>query len=173
MKIRPTQPHDSTELQRLIAEFRVSLAELRGRVQDLDLAAAEEELAEYHAKGFPIYVAEMETGELAGYLVCRVDGEVVWAESLYVQTASRRQGLGSALYAQAEALAQRLGSDTPYNWVDPDNEKIIRFLQKRGYNVLNLIELRRPHPGEKLVHKMQVGAYKFERQVSADGSKSL
>ena len=75
----------------------------------------------------------------------------------------RRQGVASALYAQAEQLAQSLGGGTPYNWVDPDNEKIIRFLQKRGYNVLNLIELRRCHPGEEPSKKVQVGDHEFER----------
>ena len=104
----------------------------------------------------------MSSGELLGYLVCRVDGEVVWAESLYVRETCRRLGVGSALYAQAEQLAQSLGGGTPYNWVDPDNEKIIRFLQ-RGYNVLNLIELRRPDAGEELSKKVRVGNHEFER----------
>ena len=85
----------------------------------------------------------------------------------------RHLGMGSALYAQAEQLAQSLGGGNPYNWVDPDNEKIIRLLQKRGYNVLNLIELRRPHPGEELAHKVQVGSFEFERQTRAGGSKSF
>lgn len=164
MQIRPAQTQDTAELQRLIAEFRVALAEVRGRVRDLDLNAAQAELAEYHVKGFPIYVAEAELGELVGYLVCRVEGEVVWAESLYVRLSVRRQGIGTALYAQAEMLAHKLGGDAPYNWVDPDNEKIIRFLQQRGYNVLNLIELRRPYTGEELAHRVQVGDYEFDRR---------
>ena len=85
MHIRPAKPQDTPNLTQLIAEFRLSLAELRGKERELDLDAAHEELVEYHHKGFPIYVAEAESGELAGYLVCRVDGEVVWAESLYVR----------------------------------------------------------------------------------------
>ena len=72
---------------------------------------------EYHHKGFPIYVAEDESGELLGYLVCRVDGEVVSAESLYVRETCRRLGTGSALYAQAEQLAQIRSSDAAYNWM--------------------------------------------------------
>jgi hypothetical protein len=61
-------------------------------------------------------------------------------------------------------LAHELCGDAPYNWVDPDNEKIIRFLQQRGYNVLNLIELRRPYTGEELAHRVQVGDYEFDRR---------
>ncbi len=163
MHIRPIHPQDTASLIQLIAEFRLSLAELRGKAGELELDAAQDELAEYQHKDFPIWVALGEAGELLGYMVCRVDGEVVWAESLYVRPADRRQGVGSALYAQAEQLAQELGGGTPYNWVDPDNEKIIRFLQKRGYNVLNLIELRRPDAGEQLSKKVRVGNHEFER----------
>ena len=162
VKIRSVQTGDEEGLIRLIAEFRVSLAELRGKVHPINLAAAKDELAEYAGKGFPIYVAESVTAALVGYLVCRVDGDVVWAESLYIVPDYRRRGVGSALFAEAERLAQELGGDTPYNWVDPNNARIIRFLQKRGYNVLNLIELRRPQPGEELTQKISLGSHEFE-----------
>jgi GNAT superfamily N-acetyltransferase len=96
-----------------------------------------------------------------GYLVCRVVGDVVWAESLYVLPAYRRQGIASTLYAEAEKLALALGSDAPYNWVHPNNDPIIQFLQRRGYDVLNLIELRRPRSGEKPSRVICVGEHKF------------
>ena len=163
MKIRPAQADDEQELVRLIAGFRVSLAELRGGARPIDLAAAGNELAEYAGRGFPIYVAEDDAASLVGYVVCRVDGDVVWAESLYVAPECRRQGIGSALFGEAERLAQERGGDFPYNWVDPDNARIIRFLQKRGYSVLNLIELRRPYPAEKLAQKIMVGPHEFDR----------
>jgi ribosomal protein S18 acetylase RimI-like enzyme len=162
LEIRLALVNDEPGLIQLIAEFRLSLAQLRGQDRPLDLAAARQELAEYLEKDFPIYVAESDTARLVGYLVCRVDGDVVWAESLYVAPQYRRQGVGSALYAEAERLAQELGGDTPYNWVDPHNDKIIHFLQQRGYNVLNLIELRRARPGEELAQKIGVGSYEFD-----------
>lgn len=163
MNIRSTQTSDEQSLIRLIAGFRVSQAELRGKTRAIDLSSAREELAEYTGKKFPIFVAEGDRGDLVGYMVCRVDGDVVWVEALYIAPEYRRQGVASALFGEAERLARELGSDFPYNWVDPGNEKIIRFLQKRGYNTLNLIELRRPYPGEASVEKIQVGGYEFER----------
>jgi hypothetical protein len=39
--------------------------------------------------------------------------------------------------------------------------RIIGFLQQRGYQVLNLIELRRPRTGEELTGKIQVGVNEF------------
>ena len=147
----------------LIAEFRVALAVVRGKDRDPDLAEAKEELATYLEVGYPIYIAETKTGDLVGYLVCRVDGEVVWAESLYVDSKWRRQGVGSILYAQAEKLTQALGCEWPYNWVDPDNHAIIHFLGRRGYDILNLVELRKPREGEVLTQRVRVGSHQFRR----------
>ncbi len=161
VSVRLAQPNDETALICLVRAFREALAALRGGAGAADLAAAQAELAEYLEKQFPIYVAEAESGGLAGYLVCRVDGDVVWTESLFVLPEYRRQGIGSALYSAAEDLARSLGGDTPYNWVDPNNTPMIRFLQQRGYTVLNLIELRRPSPGEGLPGQLQVGPFTF------------
>lgn len=162
MDIRLAEVKETPELAALVTLFRMELAQLRKKETQKDLQAARVELAEYQQKGYPIYVPETDQASLAGYLVCRVDGDVVWAESLFVLPEYRRQGIGSALYAEAEKLAEQLGSDTLYNWVDPVNEPIIRFLMKRGYNVLNLVELRRPAPTETLSTKVQVAGHEFD-----------
>ncbi len=39
----------------------------------------------------------------------------------------------------------------------PNNHRMISFLWKYGYTVLNLIEVRKPYPGEKLTQEIQVG----------------
>lgn len=161
LNIRLMQAGDEHALMHLIAEFRQSLAMLRGKDSPLDPAAAGAELDEYMEKGFSIYVAEKDAATLMGYLVCRVDGDVVWAESLYVTPETRRQGVGSALYYAGECLSEHLGGDTVYNWVDPNNDLMIHFLSRRGYNVLNLIELRRPYPDEDLMLKIKVEKNEF------------
>ena len=163
MDIRPFQADDEPDVIQLIAAFRNSLAELRGSEKKTDLRAASQELDEYRKQDYPIFTAKNETGGLVGYLVCRVDGDVVWAESLYVVPEERRMGIGSALYAEAERLAERLGGPTVYNWVDPDNDTIIQFLGKRGYNVLNLVELRRAFAGEDNMESICVGEHQFYR----------
>ncbi len=162
MKIRPFQPSDEKRLVELIAGFRVALGELRGKARPANRDRAKEELAYYRTRRYPIFVAESADSGIVGYLVCRVDEDVVWAESLFVSPEHRRKGIGSALYAEAERLARKLGSDTVYNWIHPSNDKIISFLKKRGYNVLNLVELRRPRSGEKTNEKIRVGKYEFD-----------
>jgi hypothetical protein len=57
----------------------------------MDLAAARDKLVEYTAKNLSIFVAEDDQSSLAGYLVCRVDGEVVWVEFLFTAPEYRRQ----------------------------------------------------------------------------------
>jgi ribosomal protein S18 acetylase RimI-like enzyme len=161
MPIRPYQPADHAALAALIAAFRVDLAILRGAQREPDPTAAAAELQEYLDKAMLMFVAERPSGEIIGYLVCRVDGETVWAESLFVTPAYRRQGVAGQLYAQAERLAAERGSDTVYNWVHPNNDPIIAFLRKRGYDVLNLLEIRKPLPDERLTTTLTVGKQRY------------
>jgi ribosomal protein S18 acetylase RimI-like enzyme len=145
----------------MIAALRVFLASLKFLKKDPNLEAASVELQSYIDKGFPVFVAD-EQESLAGYLVCKIDDDVVWAESIFVRPEYRRQGIASSLYIEAERLAQEFGGDTVFNWVYPNNNVSISFLKKRGYKVLNLIEVRRPWKGEELRTKIQVGENEFD-----------
>ena len=161
MQIRRADENDIDEISELIADFRVTLAGFRGLNGERNLESARKEFMEYMEKGYPIYVA-IEDSKIVGYLVCRIEDDVVWAESLYVLPEYRRKGIGTALYEKAEEIAESLGSDTVYNWVHPNNNAIISFLKKRGYSVLNLIELRRKWKGEEPKMKIRVGEHDFD-----------
>ncbi len=161
MEIRPANENDIDAVSELIAYFRVALAELRGKPTGPDMDSARKEFLEYIEKEYPIYVA-VEDSKIVGYLVCRVEDDVVWAESLYVLPEYRRRGIGSTLYEKAEELVESLGGDTVYNWVHPNNDTIISFLKKRGYTVLNLIELRKRWKGEETFTRMKVGDHEFD-----------
>lgn len=39
---------------------------------------------------------------------------------------------------------------------------MIDFLRKRGYTVLNLIEIRKPYKGKKLTQTIAVGEHEFD-----------
>jgi len=156
--IRPAREQDDEALIPLVAAFRAELDAYAGAEHPPQMDAAREILTDYRRRNYPIFVAELD-GRLVGFLVCRVDEGVVWAEALYVDPAYRRQGIGSRLYDQAEALAQAHGEPTVYNWVHPNNQAILAFLARRGYRVLNLIEIRRPLPGETLAGQVTVGPH--------------
>ena len=54
------------------------------------------------------------------------------------------------------------GDDTVYNYVHPNNHRMIEFLRKCGYTVLNLIEIRKPYKDEKLTQMIAVGEHEFD-----------
>ncbi|MBN1964187.1 MAG: GNAT family N-acetyltransferase [Anaerolineae bacterium] len=162
MPIRPARPADAEALAPLVAAFRVALAALRGGERLPDLEAARAEITDWFTDDrYPVFVAPA-ADALAGYLVCRVEDGVVWAEQLYIDPAWRRRGFAGALYAEAERLAESLGGDTVYNWVHPNNDAIIALLRRRGYTVLNLVEVRRPREGEHPAGTIQVGQHTFD-----------
>jgi L-amino acid N-acyltransferase YncA len=162
MKIRYYSLNDEEQLITLIGEFRVRTSELKGSKKSIDLKAAKEELEFYQEKKYPIFVAEGNNDNLIGYHVCKIQDNIVWSESLYVIPEERRKGVASALYEKAEIIANKLGCNTVYNWVHPNNYKSIKFLKKRGYNVLNLIELCKRRPGENITQKINVGSFEFD-----------
>lgn len=153
---------DVSRLSHLIAHFRVELNRFKAVHSPIDLEMARRELGEYFDEGLPIFVAEGDGSDLLGYLVCRVQDGVVWAEYLYITPVSRRKGLASALCARAEELVREHGGDTVYNWVHPNNDNIISLLRKRGYTVLNLVEIRKPWENERLTEKIRVGVHEYD-----------
>jgi ribosomal protein S18 acetylase RimI-like enzyme len=161
MHVRPFRESDKTEVALLIAELRVALAGLKGKTVELDRQAATEELDEYLDLNSPLFVSELEN-QVVGYIICRVDGNTVWAEMMYVKPEVQRQGIATNLFSRAEELAVSLGGSTLYNWTHPNNDAIIAFLRSQGYTVMNLIEVRKPSPGEDLVQNVRVDRHEFD-----------
>lgn len=147
MEIKRIGADDVDALAPLDADFRVALRSYKGDVVQPDVQAGREELLYYLEKGYPIFAA-VEQGQFLGYAVCRIDDGCVWAEALYVRPEYRRRHVASALFDCAEALARSYEQDTVYNYVHPNNDGVIAFLRSRGYDVLNLIEIRKPYAGE-------------------------
>jgi hypothetical protein len=50
---------------------------------------------------------------------------------------------------------------------------MISFLLKRGYDVLNLVELRKPLDGEALTEKITVGSYEYRYRSSGPPQSKL
>ena len=157
--IKITQVTD--DLAQMVALFRVELRSYKGIESKPNKDAGREEMEEYLAAGFPVFAAVVD-GEYAGYMVCRIDSKVVWVESIFVKEEYRRHGVATALHSKAEEIAASYGDDTVYNYVHPNNHRMIEFLRKRGFTVLNLIEIRKPHKGEKLTQTITVGEHEFD-----------
>ena len=131
-------------LAEMVALFRVELRSYKGIASKPNVEDGREEMKEYL------------------YVVCRIESEVVWVESIFVREEYRRQGVAAALHGKAEEIAASYGNDTVYNYVHPNNHRMIEFLRKRGYTVLNLIEIRKPYQNEKLTQTITVGEHEFD-----------
>ena len=149
------------DLAEMVASFRVELRSYKGIVSRTNVDAGREEMEEYLSAGFPVFAALVD-GQYAGYVVCRIDNEVVWVESIFVKEKFRRHGVAFALHSKAEEIAASYGDDTVYNYVHPNNHRMIEFLRKRGYTVLNLIEIRKPYEGEQFTQVISVGDHHFD-----------
>jgi len=110
-------------------------------------AAVEEELIGYLKNSHSIFVAKCDETYL-GFLVMRSLDNVWWVDTLYVTPQSRRMGVASALYDRAELHSSGSSTDNLFVWVHPNNHIMLSFLKSRGYDVLNLIEVRKPWKNE-------------------------
>ena len=145
----------------LLADFRVTLRGYKGIVSDPDVKDALEEMREYLRRDWPVYAAEDEDA-LAGYMVLRIEDGVLWVEHLFVRPEYRRRGAGTLLFEKAEETARAMGEDTVYNFVHPNNDGMIAFLRKRGYTVLNMIEIRKPYADETPTRTVRVDDHTFD-----------
>ena len=155
MCIKQVDVNDLEKVAPLISKFRTELLSYKNIDSIEDIGSAKEEFRYYIDAEYPIFVFIIDNNYV-GYLVCRIESDVVWAESLYVSNEYRRQGIATALYNAAEELAIKYGNETLYNYVHPNNDRIIEFLAKRGYDVLNLIEVRKKRKDEVLSEKINI-----------------
>ena len=162
MRIRLAELADQDPLIQLIAEFRVTMCRFRGSAPPPDLQTAETQLLSHDQDTHHVYVAESEDGSLVAFMICSIDANQVSVDALYVMPEHRRQGVGGLLYDVAEELAEALGDEPITNWVQPNNDRFIAFLRKRGYLVLSQIELRKPRAGEGPLTQIKVGKNIFE-----------
>jgi GNAT superfamily N-acetyltransferase len=163
--IRTYESGDFTAVVDLVARFRVELARFKGREKEPNLDAARDELGCYISSKnvlYPTWVAISDDGKLIGYFVCKVSEDVVWAESMYVLPDHRREGIATALFEKGEKLAKQHGNETLYNWIHPNNDGIIRFLQQKGYTVLNLLEVRKQFKDEPIRTKVEINGQNYD-----------
>ena len=152
---------DVDGLAALVAAFRTQLKSYKGIRSTPDIDAGKEEILEFLNSGFPIYaVKDLES--FVGYIVCRIDEPCLWVEHIFVREDYRKRGIAAMLFEKAEEIAASMGEDTVYNYVHPNNENMIRFLRSKGYTVLNMIEIRKPYPGEKLTATIHVEKEAFD-----------
>lgn len=145
----------------LVADFRVELNSYKGIEARPDIQEGKEDLFYFLKAQYPVFVAK-EDGKAVGYLVCRIEDEVLWVEHLFVSRDYRRKDIASLLFQKAEEIAESMGQETVFNYVHPNNDRMIEFLRSKGYTVLNLIEIRKPYKDEKISTTIKVDKHTFD-----------
>ena len=161
MNIKKADSSMADQIAPLIADFRTVLDSFRGIDSRPDLKSALMEYHDFLKSGYPVFLAS-EDEVPVGYIVCRIESPCLWVEHLFVRKEYRRKGIASSLFTKAEELAASMGEDTVFNYVHPNNDGIINFLRSKGYTVLNLIEIRKAYPNEKLSDSIRVGNHIFD-----------
>ena len=161
MEIIRISEKDADRVAPLAAAFRVQLKAYKGIRSESNTEAGKEEILDFVRSGFPVYAVE-DQGTLLGYTVCRIDEPCLWVEQIFVREDCRRKGVASLLFSKAEEIAASMGEPTVYNYVHPNNEGMIRFLRSKGYTVLNLLEIRKPYEGERLMTTIHVDKEDFD-----------
>lgn len=78
---------------------------------------------------------------LIGFSVVKAVDGVYWLDWIYVKPEYRGFFNASMLFDVSEKIALAAGEDRLHIWVNPDNDRMLRFLKKKGYDTLNLIEV--------------------------------
>ncbi len=160
-KIIKVKRENVIDLAPLVADFRVALKSYKGISSIPDIENGKDEILEYLDADFPVYAA-IHQEQFVGYIVCKVEAPCVWVESLFVANSFRGLGVADNLIKRAEELALSYGEETLYFNVHPNNHRMISFLRRHGYSVLNLVEIRKMYHGETLTQEIQVGEHLFD-----------
>jgi ribosomal protein S18 acetylase RimI-like enzyme len=152
--VRDYRTADFADLCRLVAEFYTVHHRLAGHgpmpVDEAALVIQDDMLgSDSH-----ILVAEtLATSEVLGF--CRYERHqgAFFGRELCVLETKRYRGVGTALLRAVEKRIQEAGETNVFISVVARNAQALQFFAKRGYNILNMIELRTPFPDERIVRK--------------------
>ncbi|MGH9746278.1 MAG: ribosomal protein S18-alanine N-acetyltransferase [Candidatus Acidiferrales bacterium] len=123
--------------------------ELRDIEDVLAIQAASPEIAQWSmwdydrvARGeMASWVDEMETGQIAGFIVARRIANDLEILNFAVRPGARRQGIGSVLLAETLRWAKTFGGQRAFLEVRMSNLAALRFYERHGFQVTG----RRPN----------------------------
>lgn len=133
---------NNREFTQMVFEMRLLMNKFNQSEQMVSISEATNEANSYFTENRSVFVFE-QNNELLGYSVLKFEEEVCWLDWLFVNQDYHGQGIASKLFDHAEELAKNLGNDQLYVWVHPDNDCMLKFLKKKGYDVLNLLEVKK------------------------------
>ncbi|HGJ65655.1 TPA: GNAT family N-acetyltransferase [bacterium] len=135
-------PCPTNELIQLVFNFRLLLNKLNKSTQENTFDEAIEETNGYFTVNKQVYSMSLDS-RIIGFSVLKIEDTVCWLDYIFIDQEYRNKGYASQLFDYTENVAKIIGSDQLYIWVHPDNNQMLKFLKKKGYNTLNLIEIKK------------------------------
>lgn len=132
----------SLEFLQLVFEMKIIMSRLNGSEKIVMMSEAVREAESYFTENRRVFVYKIKN-KMIGYSVLKIEDQVVWLDWLYIDPDYHGKGIAAKLFDHAEEFAMKLGNDQLYIWVHPDNHRMLKFLKKKGYDVLNLIEVKK------------------------------
>ncbi len=155
VKIREYDVHDFVNLTSLVAEFFSIHRRLNGRGPMPPEEAATIIPQEMLQEASQILVAERADGKgIVGFCRIELHEGAYFLREIGVTENWRIRGVGTALLRAAEDHIKSAGETNLYLSVVPRNIDAVRFFVRRGYDIINTIELRTKVQEEKIQRKV-------------------
>jgi len=143
MRIRGYRNNDFDALALLYREFFNEMRKWQGWEQlNLDEEEAAKTARESLGRNSWVFVAE-DYGKLVGFARVQFWDGAYFVREIFVAKPSRRQNVGSRLLTRCEDLVKEKGETSIYLSVEPKHSVSLRFLIQKGYDTLNMLELRK------------------------------
>ena len=126
----------------LVRQFQARLRELNNNPAQPTAEEARAEAAGYFGANRVVFGLELD-GKLIGFSALKTEDGVYWLDWLFVDPAHRGFENASYLFDETERHVLARGEEQMYIWVHPDNHAMLKFLKKKGYDVLNLVEVKK------------------------------
>ena len=126
----------------MVFEMLIIMNKLNQSEKIVMMSEAVREANGYFTENRRVFVYKIKN-KMVGYSVLKIEDRVCWLDWLYVDRDYHGSGESSKLFDHAEEISLKLGNDQIYIWVHPDNHRMLKFLKKKGYDVLNLIEIKK------------------------------
>ncbi len=151
---------NSLEFTHMVLDMRLLMNQLNQTTEITTLSSAKLEAESNFANNRKVFVYVL-NDELIGYSVLKIEEQVCWLDWLFVKSSFFGKGIASDLFDHAEKYALELGNDQLYIWVHPDNHRMLRFLKKKGYDVLNLLEIKKSKTGANQIIRIFENEFKY------------
>ena len=152
--VREYRITDFPDLCRLVAEFFTVHQRLAGHgpmpVDEAALVIQDD----MQGPDSHILVAETtDTNEIVGFSRYERHQGAFFGREMCVTETKRLRGVGTALLRAVEKRIREAGETNLFISVVARNAQALQFFAKRGYSILNTVELRTPFPDERVARK--------------------